>query len=119
MITIVSQQLQPEDELRPARWSCWLEVSRDEEIRAISATAPGELPEYELQAYFEGMDAAIWQIAIQERHEPDVVGYLQERELLRRLVKVMLSEINILREVAGLSPRTLEQLKRALKEARR
>lgn len=114
MIEIVSREKIVDEELNIAYWYCWLEISRNTETWAISATAPDELEEAELQAHFEGMEAEVWQVAVQKQYQPDATLHLRERELLKRLVKVILSEINILRDVAGLPPRTLKQLKRAL-----
>ena len=118
MIEITSAERMYDDVADTWRWVCWLELIEDGEVLWLPSTAPGELEEAELQAHFDAQEDYLWTVARQKQHRPDVTLHLRERELLRRLVKVMLGEINILREVAGLQPRTLEQLKRALKEAR-
>ena len=117
MIEIVSAARTYDDVIGTWRWVCWLELTEDSEALWLPATALGELKETELQAHFDAQEDHLWTVAQQKQHQPDVTLHLRERELLRRLVKVILGEINILRGVAGLPPRTLEQLKRALKEA--
>lgn len=114
MITIVSSYSDSES----GAWICWLELSQDEETWWLPATAPGDVLEGELQAHFEARWDGLWRLAQEKQHAPDIVQRLAERELLVRLVKVILSEVNILREAAGLEPRTLAQLKRALRDAK-
>ena len=118
MIEIASAERTYESMTGTWRWVCWLEIVENSEVFWLPATAPGELEEAELQAHFGALGAYLWTVAQQKQHQPDVTLHLRERELLRRLVEVILSEINILREVAGLPPRTLKQLKRALKDSR-
>ena len=118
MIEIISAKRTYDDMADAWRWICWLELAQDSEVLWLPTTAPGELEEAELQARFDVQEDYLWTVARQKQYQPDVTLHLRERELLRRLVRVILSEINILREVAGLPPRTLEQLKRALKEAK-
>jgi len=97
-------------------WSCSLELSQGDARWALPATAPGNLSEEDLQAYFDAQESDLWQVAERKQYPADVMLYLVERELLRRFLNILLDEINILRGVAGLPPRTLAQLKNALRE---
>lgn len=96
-------------------WACELWVTEEGTTLAIPATAPENLLQPELQAYFDGIQDRVWDVAVRKGFAPDVLIRLSERLLLIRLVKLILDEINILRAEAGLPPRTLEQLKEALK----
>jgi hypothetical protein len=98
------------------RWACQLELSQDSESYSLPATAPGELEEAELQAYFDAREDSLWQLAQEKQYEADVLKSLGKRELLQRLAQVLVDELNILRGLHGLPPRTMAQLKQALKE---
>lgn len=112
MIEIV-QAARYEDER--AYWACWLELSQDSEMWWLPATAPGSLSEGELLAHFEAKGLALWRIAQAKKYLPDLHAHIPASRVLRAFVTVVLDELNILREAAGLSPRTIEQLRRAIK----
>lgn len=112
-VEIVHSELLSDD--IPAIWACRLEITQNSMVYALPATAPGDLLESELQAYFDAQEDALWGVAQIKQIAPDVTLYLPERELLRRLLGVLLDELNALRQLHGLPDRTLEQLKHALR----
>jgi hypothetical protein len=104
-----------------------LHVLEDQRAALVCISEDGS-PEYALhvggiplegdaQAHLEGRFDELWRVAQRKGVPFDVVEAVREREILRRLLKVLLREINILREAAGLEPRTLAQLKQALRDA--
>lgn len=95
-------------------WECLIELTDGSETRMAKATVPGEadMTEPEMLTYLAIMDEALWETA---HHEDDIVVLLREPEIRKRITRLLLSEINILREVAGLPPRTMEQFKEVLK----
>lgn len=114
IINIVSIEKITPEHVQP-RWMCWLELTEDDTALWLPATAPGELAVEDLQAHFDAQQVRLWQIAQEEEYEIDVIKRLPEHELLKRILRLILNEINILRNVAGLEPRTMAQLKQHLK----
>jgi hypothetical protein len=70
MIEILTQQ-RVEDGVGPAYWSCWLWLSEAGEEWALPATAPGDLLEGKLLAWFEGRAGELWKVAREKRYTMD------------------------------------------------
>jgi hypothetical protein len=116
MIEIIESILIEDDpEGMPPFWACWLELTSGGESWMLPATAPGNLTKPELQAYFDEQAAYLWTLARAKKHSGEIEGHVDPRHVLRALLLVFLDEINILRENAGLTPRTVSQLRTALK----
>ncbi len=97
-------------------WAVWLEISQLGTNWLLPATAPGNLLEADLQAHFDTREAELWVVAQQKAILPNAV---YERIVSGRIAKafalVVLDEVNLLRAQHGLSARTAEQLRTALK----
>ncbi len=97
-------------------WAVWLEITQLSTSWLLPTTAPGTLLESELQAHFDVRETSLFAVAQQRQIAPDAI---YERVLSGRVLKafaaLVLDEINILRAEAGLSARTAEQLRTAIK----
>lgn len=80
----------------------------------LPATAPGLLSREELQAHFEAREAELWNVAIEKERKVDIFEGVPHRALLKAFTLVVLDEINILRQTAGLSQRTASQIVSAI-----
>jgi len=109
MIEIIQAKLQDNF------WSCWLEISQGDETWMLPATAPGTLAEGELQAYFEAKEDELWQVARVKQYEVDLFERVPLKRLLKAFALVVLDEINLLRQTAGLPERTSGQIITAIK----
>lgn len=96
-------------------WSCWLEISQGPEAYMLPATAPGELAEGDLQAYFDGREAELWAVAQEKQYPVDLFERVQVKRVLKAFALVVLDEINILRQRAGMPERTADQIITAIK----
>lgn len=103
------------DELAGNLWACWLQVTQAADSWMLPATAPGDLEESELQAHFDARAAELWRVAQAKRYPPDVWERIPLKRLLKAFALVLLDEINLLRERAGLQPRTADQIATAIK----
>lgn len=115
MIEIIDVELVSNEEIGTTTWACWLEISQDGRTWMLPATAPGNLLEGELQAHFGGQESELWRVADEKQYVPNIYGLLEPGCILEAFVEVMLDEINILRGEQGLEPRTIEQLRQAIK----
>jgi len=97
------------------RWRVELEITQGGQTWALPATAPGELLKSELLVYFGAREGKLWRIADQKKYPPDVFDRIRERQLLKAFALVVLDEINILRQAAGLQPREASQIVTAIK----
>lgn len=96
-------------------WACWLEISLGEETWMLPATAPGELVEGELQAFFDAKESELWAVAQAKQHTVDLYQHVAVKRVLKAFALVALDEFNILRGEHSLPERTAEQLKAAIK----
>lgn len=98
-------------------WQCELWLTQAGVTYALADTAPGMLALDQLQGYFEGIEARLWEIAQEKKNPANVFSRIEERRLLRAVVEVLLVEINTLRAAAipPLPPRTLAQMEAAVK----
>ncbi len=113
MIEIVSaEKIETTEE---SYWACWLEISQGEEVWMLPATAPGALAEGELQAFFDAKESELWGIAQAKQYEADLHQHVEAKRVLKAFAAVVLDEVNILRGELGLSERTREQLRQAIK----
>lgn len=93
-------------------WACFIEISQGQQVYILPVGAPGDLDRSDLQAYFEGKEVEILRVAdIKEVSEDSVYS----RDVLQAFALMILDEINLLRQVASLQPRTINQLRTALK----
>lgn len=115
MIEIIQAVRAQDEMLKELRWICWLELSQDGETWWLPATAPGDLAEGDLLAYFEAQETELWQLAQRKQYQPDVHEHIQAKRVLRAFALVVLDEINILRSELGLEPRTADQIRQAIK----
>jgi hypothetical protein len=83
--------------------------------RMLPATAPGALALAELQARFDAREAELWRVAQAKRYAADVWERIPLKRLLKAEALVIMDEINILRQRAGLAPRTADQIVTAIK----
>jgi hypothetical protein len=113
MIEIVSAELQTDEET--ITWTCWLQLTQGPESWMLPATAPGELAEGDLQAYFDAREAELWRVAQAKQYTIDLYERVPLRRLLRAFALVVLDEVNILRGAAGLQERTPDQIVTAIK----
>lgn len=90
-------------------WDCDLEVDSLE----IKATAPGDLQKGQLQAYFDSKLPELQRVAARKGKPVDVFG---AKRISQALALVIMDEINILREIAGLPLRNVAQIKAAIRE---
>lgn len=96
-------------------WACWLEIHNGETSWMLPATAPGSLGKSELQAHFDAQEQSLWQIAQAKQYPTDLYEYVPPKRVLKALALVIMDEINILRQAAGLAERTPGQVRAALK----
>lgn len=96
-------------------WACWLQITQDTETWMLPVTAPRELTRAELQAYFEVQEANLWQIAQEKQYMPDLYEHIPLRRALKAFALVVLDEVNVLRQAAGLAARTPDQIIVAIK----
>jgi len=82
-------------------WTCWLQITRDEDSWMLPATAPGTRGEEELQIYFDAQEDELWKVAQEKQYAPDVLRYIPERRLLKAVALVLLDEINFVRTNPG------------------
>ena len=113
MIEIIQAELYIDEDMQ--YWSCWLEITQDTEAWMLPTTAPGTLAEGELQAHFDIREAELWRVAQVKQYTPDVFERIPLKRLLKAFALVVLDEINILRQAAGLAERTPEQIVSAIK----
>jgi len=81
----------------------------------LPTTAPGTLQQADLQAHFDAQEAELWRVAQEKRYPVDVWERIPLKRLLKAFALVVLDEINILRQRAGLAPRTADQIVGAIK----
>jgi hypothetical protein len=112
-MTIEIIDAQPIDD--GALWACWLEISGGGEAYLLPATAPGGLGRGDLLAHFGADEAGLFATARAKNINPDDIYNRLDRHILRAFALVVLDEINIIRDRAGLSPRTAAQLRQAVK----
>ena len=79
----------------------------------LPAAAPCDCPD--LQSHFEAKEEELWVLAKSKGYSTDILEMLPQYELIKALALLVLDEINALREVANLPPRTIEQLKAGLR----
>jgi hypothetical protein len=96
-------------------WTCWLEITDGVDVWYLPATAPDDLEAGDLQAHFDAQADDLWLLAREKGYSPNVLLWLQERRLIRAFAEVVKDEVNILRALHNLSPRTLTQFKNAIK----
>lgn len=96
-------------------WACWLELSQGAESYLLPTTAPGDLLEADLQAYFDALEARLFAVAQVKNIATDEIYERLERRIIKALALVIMDEINILRAREGLAERTAEQLRQAIK----
>ncbi len=96
-------------------WACWLEISQGAEAWMLPTTAPGTFAEGELQAHFDARLAELWRVAQAKQYTPDVFERIPLKRLLKAFALVVLDELNILRQAAGLAERTPDQIVTAIK----
>lgn len=117
MIEILQSKLTTEvTEKETNYWACWLQLTQGDESWMLPITAPGELEKIELQTYFEMQEFRLWQMAYESQYPHDFYECIPTEQSLKAVALVTLSEINILRQRAGLPERTTEQLINAVKE---
>jgi hypothetical protein len=92
----------------------WLEITDETDIYQLDLSIPAD-EEPGLIAFIEANLDALWESAQRLGQMPDLHFTINYRRLLKAILLVMLDEINILREVAGLSPRTPAQIIPAIK----
>lgn len=96
-------------------WACELEITQGPESWMLPATAPGTLDAVDLQAHFDAREAELWRVASAKQYTVDVWQRIPHKRLLRAFALVVLDEVNVLRERAGLTPRTADQIVTAIK----
>lgn len=96
-------------------WACWLEIDQSGETWMLPTTAPGELTEGELQAFFDAKESELWAVAQAKQYGADIYEHVAVKRVLKAFAAVVLDEVNILRGEFGLSERTGEQLRAAIK----
>jgi hypothetical protein len=97
-------------------WVCWLEITQAAQAWMLPATAPGDLLEDELQAYFDARETELWQIADAKQYALDIYEWLEPRRVLKAFAGVMLDEINVLRGEQGMPLLTAEDWEGAIRE---
>jgi hypothetical protein len=113
MIEIV--QAEQAEQLDSVVWACWLQITQGAEAWMLPATAPGTLAAGELQAYFDAQEADLWRVAQAKQYTVDVWERIPLKRLLKAEALVIMDEINILRQRAGLPVRTADQIVTAIK----
>jgi len=97
------------------RWICQLQITQGPETWMLPTTAPGTMQQADLQAYFDAREADLWRVAQEKRYPVDVWERIPSKRLLKAFALVLLDEVNVLRQRAGLAPRTAEQVAEAIK----
>ena len=97
-------------------WAIWIEITQLSEVYLLPVTAPGSLPEVDLQSHLEAQETALFVVAQQKQILPETIyeKFISGR-VLKAFAALVLDEINILRTEAGLVVRTAEQLRTAIK----
>ena len=96
-------------------WACWLQLTQGPDTWLLPATAPGTLAAGELQAHFDAREADLWRVAQAKQYPVDVWERIPLKRLLRAFALVMLDEVNLLRDRAGMPQRTADQIVGAIK----
>lgn len=91
-------------------WSCWLEINQGTENWMLPATAPGDVLEADLQAYFDARQAELWRVAQAKQYPVDVFERISPKRILKELALIQLDDsnrktrkINELCQIAGIA----------------
>lgn len=97
-------------------WAITIEIEDGIDTYLLAVGEPGATAEGDLQPKLEARKDQLWATAQQKGIVPDVVftGTRQDR-VIKALALVILDEINILRALESIAPRTVEQLRGAIK----
>jgi hypothetical protein len=113
-IEIIDKILQDTDDF--PLWAISIEITDGVDTYLLPTTEPGTTAEIDLQTVLDSREAELFQVAEQKGILPDAVFTLtSEKRIIKAFALVVLDEINLLRTEAGLTARTTEQLRQAIK----
>lgn len=97
-------------------WAIIIEITDGIDIYVLPTTESGSVAESDLQAALDAREPELFLVAQQKAIAPDsVFTNTTAQRIVKAFALVVLDEINILRGVAALPPRTTEQLRQAIK----